>query len=288
MTDQTTSLDDIFKRDEKGRFAPKSEAPAAPETPAPVVEPVTPQPEAKVEPAPPSPTGETPPNPTGEQKPGPSPVPENVESDQVKALKAELARLRSQRREAPAQTPVAQPPKPPSVFEDEEAYHRHIESTFEERLFERSLVMSEDIAASRFTDFAEVMGTVEDDEGKVHMNWVNAIRKNPALAQQFRNAPNPAAFAYTTLKRLKVMDEIGDDPQSYREKLRKEIEAELAAKTQTQPTPAAQPAPAKPAPVIPQTLAGTGSKSQAREAPEFNGPKPLEDIMSSRPHLRQR
>lgn len=283
MTDQTTSLDDIFKRDDKGRFA-KHEEPAAPETPAPVETPA-PQPEVKAEPAaPPSPTGETPPNP-GEIKPGPSPVPENVESAEVKALKAELARLRSQRREAPA-TPAAPPPKAPSVFDDEDAYRSHLEQTFEDRLFERQLAIAEDITADRFQDFAEVMGTVEDDEGKMHVNWVNAVRKNPALAQQFRNAPNPVAFAYKTLKKLKAMEEIGDDPQSYRDRLRKEIEAELAAKV-AQPAPG-QPAPAKPAPVIPQTLAGTSSKAQEREAPAFAGPAPLESIMDSRPHLRQR
>lgn len=281
MSDQTATLDDIFKRDEKGRFAPKEEAPAA--EPAPVVEtPVVEAPPAVV--PPPSPTGETPPTNPG-VTPGPSPVPANVESDEVKGLKAELARLRSQRREAPAT--VSPPPKPPSVFEDEEAYTNHLTSTIEQRVFAAKLELSEENARERFPDLAQVMGTVEDEQGVAHVNWINAVRKNPALAQQFERAADPVRFAYQTLKKLKAMEEIGDDPQAYRERLRAEIAAELAAKGQTPAAPAVPVKPAAPAPVIPQTLAGTASKA-SREAPEFNGPKPLEDIMGSRPHLQRR
>lgn len=286
MSDDTTTLEDIFKRDEKGRFAPKEEAPAA-ELPPVEVKVEAPAPQPDVKPAatvpPPSPTGETPPN-TGEVKPGPSPVPANVESDEVKGLKAELARLRSQRREAPAT--VSPPPKPPSVFEDEEGYTNHLNATIAQQVFAAKLELSEENARERFPDLAQIMGTVEDEQGVAHVNWINAVRKNPALAQQFERAADPVRFAYQTLKKLKALEEIGDDPNAYRERLRAEIAAELAAKAQ-QPvaTPAGQPA--KPAPVIPQTLAGTASKA-SREAPEFNGPKPLEDIIGSAPHNRQR
>lgn len=280
MTDETTSLDDIFKRDEKGRFASKDEAPAAEpaavttEAPAPVVEPAATVP-------PPSPTGETPPINPG-VTPGPSPVPAHVESDEVKGLKAELARLRSQRREAPAT--VSPPPKPPSVFEDEEGYTNHLNTQIAQQVFAAKLELSEENARERFPDLAQIMGTVEDEQGVAHVNWINAVRKNPALSQQFERAADPVRFAYQTLKKLKVMEEIGDDPNAYRERLRAEIAAELAAKATA--TPAAPAVGAKPAPVIPQTLAGTASKA-SREAPEFNGPKPLEDIIGSAPHNRR-
>ena len=280
---QPTPLSDIVKRDDKGRFAPTEPATDAADSVTPSAS--EPKVETPAVTAPsPSPTGDTPNS--AEAKPGPSPVPENVESPEVKALKAELARLRQQRREPVA--PAPQAPKPPSVFEDEEGFANHLTSTFEERLFSAKLEMSEDTAREKFSDLKEVMGTVGEGDETLHVNWIEAVKENPALSQQFRRAANPVVFAYQELKRLNAMKEIGD-PAAYKEKLRQELMAELAAKPAG--TPAATPAtgqtvPAKPEPVIPDTLAGASSKAQ-REAPEFNGPTPLTAIIKSAPHMQR-
>ncbi len=278
MTDiqPTTSLSDIFKRDENGRFAKREEVAAEPpviETPAPTVEVVAPAVETPAAP---------PPSPTGVTNPGPSPVPEKVENAEVQALKAELARVRRQNRETPARPD--HPVKPPSVFEDEEAYTNHLTSTIDERVFAAKLEMSEESARERFTDLKEVMGTVGEGDDTLHMNWVEAVKANPRLFDQFKRAANPVVFAYQELKRQAALKEVGD-PLTYRERLRKEIEAELLAKAGGA-APVVTPA-AKPAPVIPDTLAGSTSRA-SREAPEFNGPKPLTDIFKAAPHNQAR
>lgn len=268
LSTETSSLDDILKRDEQGRFAKREEVAA--EAPA-EVEALKPLEQSAAAP---------PPSPAGDIKPGPSPIPEKVDSDEVRALKAELARIRRQNRETPA--PARQEPqKPPSIFEDEEGFTRHVETNVQDMVFEQFLAMSEDIARERFPDFAEVMGTEGDGDDAMHMNWIAAVRKDPSLFAKFRNARNPSAFAYNELKRQRAFEEIGD-PVAYREKLRKEVEAEILAKQGQAPQQVQ-----KPGPVIPDSLAGSPSKA-AREAPEFAGPKPLSDIFSSAPHRQRR
>jgi len=284
---ETQSISDILQgRDEKDRFASKQPAESDPPESdpegqaAPVVET---QPDAK-----PSPEGAPP---ATEAKPGPSPVPEkDTREDEIKGLKAELARLRSRQRQegqiAPQQPVQAQ--KPPSVFEDEEGFVRHLTSNFDDAVFDNRLMLSEEMATDRFKDFAEVMGTEGDGQDKMHLNWVEAVRKDPSLAQQFRRASNPSVFAYQTLKRQAFLNEVGQDTAAYKDRLRAELRAELEAelKTAQNGSGQAQTAP-KPEPVVPATLAGMASKA-SREAPEFNGPKPLGDILAAAPFNRQR
>lgn len=270
MSTETSSLDDILKRDEQGRFS-KREDPAA-DTPA-----IAEAPTQPIE----QPAAALPPSGVGDKQTGPSPVPEKVESDEVKGLKAELARLRQRNRETAQPVRQPDPIKPPSVFEDEEGFTRHVETNVSDMVFEQFLAMSEDIARERFPDFAEVMGTDSDGENDMHVNWLAAVRKDPSLFGKFRQARNPAAFAYQELKRQRDLEEIGD-PKAYREKLRKEIEAEFQAKQGLQPQQQS-----KPEPNIPDTLAGSASKA-ARQAPDFSGPKPLNDIFASAPHMQPR
>lgn len=276
----TTSIDEILKRDELGRFAKRdpelaAEPPAEPEQPAPEA----PKPEAQApeQPAavtpPPSPTGVVP---SPEPKPGPSPVPPELQAE-LAGLKAELARLRARNREMTAPAAQPQPAKPPSVFEDEEGYTRHITQNVDEMVFDRVLALSEYSAKERFQDFNQVMGTEGDGPEAVHTKWVGLVQRNPALFDQFKRHPNPVVFAYQTLKKQALLDEIGEDPAAYRERIRKEMEAEFATKAAT---PQAQQA-ARPEPVIPATLAGKPSQA-SRSAPEWSGPKPIEEIIKPR------
>ena len=79
---------------------------------------------------------------------------------------------------------------------------------------------------------------------------------------------------------LQLMQEIGDNPASYREKLKQELLAELG-RTQAapgEPAPAATaPAPA-PTAQIPQSLA-TARSAGARSAPTWSGPSTLDSIL---------
>jgi hypothetical protein len=127
------------------------------------------------------------------------------------------------------------------------------------------------------------MGTDGDGEDAVHLNWIAAVQANPQLFHQFKRAADPVRFAYMELKRQAALKDIGD-PVAYRDKVRKEIEAELLAKAGGTAANGAVKPVARPEQEVPDTLAGSKSVS-AREAPEFNGPKPLADIFASAPHM---
>jgi len=272
---EQNSIERLLERDpETGRFAkPAPEAATPPPEPqaAPATEQATPpeQPAA----APQSPSGDKP-------TPTASPAVDPVQAE-LAGLKAELARLRAQRREAPA--PKPEPVKPPSVFDDEEGYTRHLTRNVDDIVFDRVLAMSDYNAKREFQDFAEVMGTEGSGQDEVHTKWVGLIQRDPALYDKFRTHPHPVAFAYQELKRRALLDEIGEDPKAYKARIRAELEAELRGQPGAQP--AAVQAPAKPEPIVPQTLAGQPSKA-ARSAPEWSGPKPLDDILAAKKWTR--
>lgn len=64
---------------------------------------------------------------------------------------------------------------------------------------------------------------------------------NPHLTAQFRNAPSPYHAAVETYRKIKAMQEIGDDPQAYRARIEEEVKQRLLAEMQSQPKPSAPP-----------------------------------------------
>jgi hypothetical protein len=85
------------------------------------------------------------------------------------------------------------------------------------------------------------------------------------------NSPNRYAAAVEWHKRQTALKEIGDDPASYKERLKAELLAELQ---QGQP-PANNAAAA--VPVMPSNLA-TARNVGSRSGPAWGGPTPLNDI----------
>lgn len=129
--------------------------------------------------------------------------------------------------------------------------------------------MSEMIARRDYQDLDEKLAIFE-----------KAAQANPALAAQLRTHPHPWDWMYKEAQKLQLMSEIGDNPASYREKLKAELLAELG-QTQAQ-APASAPAAAAPAPApaaqIPQSLA-TARSAGARSAPTWSGPSTLDSIL---------
>lgn len=108
-----------------------------------------------------------------------------------------------------------------------------------------------------------------------------AAAKNPALAAQLRTQPHPWDWMYKEAQKIQLMNDIGDNPASYREKLETELRAKLMAEIgQTQAAPAPTPA-AAPAAQIPQSLA-TARSAGARSAPVWTGPSSLDSILKTR------
>lgn len=100
--------------------------------------------------------------------------------------------------------------------------------------------------------------------------FMDAKAKNPALHHELLQQRHPWEWAYKQGKRIAAMQEIGEDPAAYKERLRAELLAEMgqtpAAAPATSAAPAAQP--------LPQSLAGARS-SATRQASTFTGPTPI-------------
>lgn len=137
----------------------------------------------------------------------------------------------------------------------------------EMRAWDRHLNMSETIARQTHPDLDEKFEVFQA-----------AAQKDPTLAQRVFNDPHPWGAMYREATKIQMLQEIGDNPASYREKLKAEIMAELG---QTQAAaPAAAPAPA-PAAQIPQSLA-TARSAASRSAPAWTGPSSLDSILGKR------
>lgn len=158
--------------------------------------------------------------------------------ERQKALEAQLEQIRQQQPQQPQQPPSA-----------------------EALVLNERFNMSEMMLRQQHEDVDEVIG-----------RFMQEAEKNPALGAELRRQTHPYQWAYQYAKRLALMDEIGNDPNAYREKLKEQIKAELA---QQQP---AEPAPPKQSPQIPQSLASARSVG-SRTASAYSGPTPLDAIL---------
>ncbi|WP_088147005.1 hypothetical protein [Achromobacter denitrificans] len=104
--------------------------------------------------------------------------------------------------------------------------------------------------------------------------WEAAAQKNPAMRAELMQQRHPWEFVYEQGARLLAMQEIGDDPAAYKERLRKELLAELSAQQPQSALPAAAPAPTA---ALPTSLA-TARSAAARTADAYTGPTPFEDL----------
>lgn len=174
-----------------------------------------------------------------------------------------------QRMTAPQPTqqphPQVQQPEIPDPYLEPERFAAYQAYQVQERLFAQSVVMSQRIMRQQHADY--------DDAEK---EFVAAVEADPMLASKLLSHPFPAEFAYQEGKRLKALKEIGDDPASFRERVRQEILAEM------QGSGAQAPAQAQPARApVPKSLASAQTGGPARDARtgRFAGPASLEDIL---------
>lgn len=103
--------------------------------------------------------------------------------------------------------------------------------------------------------------------------WEAAAQKNPAMRAELMQQRHPWEFVYQQGTRLLAMQEIGDDPAAYRERVRQELLNELQAQPQTAQRSAA-PAPTA---ALPTSLASARSAA-GRTAPAYTGPRSFDDL----------
>lgn len=151
--------------------------------------------------------------------------------------------------------------EPPSWDMDPQSAAAQLHNQFAMQLFETKVATSEMLMRERHQDYDDIVAEFSEQ-----------ARANPALIQQMMQHPSPAKFAYETGRQLRLMTEIGTDPEAYKAKLREQILAELGQS----PAPKADTKPAAP---VPRSLARDVSQQPRNTKGQFDGPPSLEDIL---------
>jgi hypothetical protein len=143
-------------------------------------------------------------------------------------------------------------------IDDPEGFERSLEQRIEQRLLSERIQFSERLARNQ-----------HGDEAWQQTNeWLHS---QPAtIRHQFAQSPDPCGEAVKAFKRHQVMQEIGDDPASYRERLEAEIRERLIAEQQPAAPQVSQPKPSN--------FASARSAGK-RTGPAWAGPTPLSQVL---------
>lgn len=175
-----------------------------------------------------------------------------------KEKRARDAERRAQELERRIQAQEQQRPAPD--FNNPQAIYQ----SFEQRLAEAELKQSIALSArfARREHGAELFEETQE--------WLS---HHPDIELWAQAQDDPWGAAIARFKQERLVAEIGDDPNAYREKLRQELLAELQSQPQGQAPGMTAPRPNIPAPA-------SGQRSAApRNGPGFAGPTPLTNII---------
>lgn len=151
----------------------------------------------------------------------------------------------------------------PDFFEDPQGALKRFEQKMEERAIQDRIAISEEMVMAQ-------VGKEKYDEAL--SAFESAVAENPALVAQMRAHKNPAKFAYDYGNKTRLMQEMGDDPVAYREKLKADLMAEIKAELAKE----------QPAKALPKTTSLAGAKSESGlKTPAWTGPTPLDDLLPS-------
>lgn len=232
------------------------------------------QPESAPQPEPQSaPTGDKPTAPPAVAS-EPDHVPRQAVIDERRKrqdLERRVAELQEQvQRFNQPQPPEAKQPEP-DWWQDPQTAAQHLQSQVQNqmqaRLYQQAVYTSEKILRQQHQDYDEVANL-----------FAEAAKQDQRLLQQVLEHPFPAEFAYKAGRQIKLMQEIGEDPDSYRSKL----EAEILAKHGLAPgqAPAPQTQQRQPQAPVPRSLARDTSIAQPRNSRgQFDSPASLDDIL---------
>lgn len=172
-----------------------------------------------------------------------------------------------------SQQPQAQPqyqqpadggfPPRPDPYEDPHGAIEWDRAVNNYQIFATRVAMSEHLMRSTKPDFDE----------KIEI-FRQAASQSPSLIQELKAHAMPMQYAYELGRRIAGLREIGDDPFAYKERLRKEWEAEVQ-QSQGQP----QQLQSSPAIQAPKSLASTPSTQPRRTNGQFAGKAELSDIL---------
>jgi len=143
-----------------------------------------------------------------------------------------------------------------------------------EKLREEARGLATSEARSLFLQFTEADARSRyADYDQAREVFAEAAAKNPMLAAQLREAPNPAEFIYQQGKTQAELKAVGGNLADYRKRLeaelRQKLEAEYAAKAARTAS-------------VPLSLNSEPSKGAGITGAGWAGPTPIEDILPNR------
>ena len=175
------------------------------------------------------------------------------------ALEQELAQLRAQQPQKPAE--------PAKTFWDnpDEALAKERQERQGEYI-QMKLGMSEMMARQRYPDFEEKLNTFKAVAGN-----------NPALVQAWLAAPDPGEYLYKFARNHQELQQLGGLDQ-----MRKKIEADTAAKVRAEVEAEykrKEEEAAKLRAAIPPSISDVRGASTNKSAPVWGGPRPLDAVL---------
>lgn len=152
---------------------------------------------------------------------------------------------------------------PPDWYAEPERAAQAMQQQVQFTIVQNKVALSQDLAREQYADY-DAMEQV----------FTEAANQQPHLWQQLYQHPNPAKFAYQQAKKIKAMQDIGDDPEAFRQRVIAEYQASLGQGQSMPPQPQA-----KPRPQLPTSLARTVSTQPRDERGKFAGRAELSDIL---------
>ena len=123
---------------------------------------------------------------------------------QIQAMQQQLQRIEAERHQQP----------PPDRYQDPDAYEAYREQAASQREQQLRYELAETKAYAQY-GYATVKEAMEEA--------LKAAAADPQLDRSLSSAPNPFAAVVEWHRSQKVLAEVGDDPQAYREKLRQTL-----------------------------------------------------------------
>lgn len=175
-----------------------------------------------------------------------------------------------QRLQPQAQQP-AQPQQPQADWwSSPDQAAQVLQQQVEQQVFQTRVAMSERMLRQQHPDYDEVSEL-----------FAERARQDPNLLQQVFSHPFPAEFAYQVGQQIKMLQEIGNDPSAYRQRLRDQLREEILAEMGQQPARAQTPQ-SKPAAAVPRSLARDVSQQPRQPNGRFgnlDSIAPLDDLL---------
>ncbi len=128
---------------------------------------------------------------------------------------------------APVVEPKVEPKAAPDIFENPTGFVDHLQQTFQSELAKRDQALQQIRVENSFA----VAHAVHKDAFEEAMGAINKLNpENPddrAIVQRIYASPNPGQAVVSWHKRNKTLQEVGDDPNAFKERIAKETRESL-------------------------------------------------------------